>query len=298
MNLEEKYFSQKASPKDIMDYFEINYFKARATHLNEDEHQYLMDTLLLIHERRKTRPSVMQELGLWEKETMWNSLAFNETMLFSVLDYPESIMALYYYAVYKRIPMQSYQEERTYKEIMTQITRMYEGGGFIDAYKLKNPKVMKRMGEKEYICPNIEEFKQIGFELMHSEAIDSNYKHLDEYLRREESKMFAGGDSSLFTWTNLNNKIRCFRKRIGTAREALEQYNIDSDIKRFIANSGMSDLTRVEHNHVLVTFAMEKARHGVPGVELATVGNWKETGKEAAIKEIARSITLNADLLY
>ena len=49
MNLEEKYFSQKASPKDIMDYFEINYFKARATHLNEDEHQYLMDTLLLIH---------------------------------------------------------------------------------------------------------------------------------------------------------------------------------------------------------------------------------------------------------
>jgi hypothetical protein len=297
MNLEEKYFSQKANPKDIMDYFEINYFKARATRLNEDEHQYLMDTLLLIHERRKTQSSVMQELGLWEKETMWNSLAFNETMLFSVLDYPESIMALYYYAVYKRIPMQSYQEERTYKEIMTPIVKMYEGGGFIDVYKLKNPKVIKRMDEKEYICPNIEEFKQIGLELMHSEATDSFYKNLDEYLRLEESKMFAGGESSLFTWTNLNNKIRCFRKRISTARKALEQYKLDSDIKRFIANSGMADLTGVERNHVLVNLVVEKPQ-GVRGVDLATFGNWNETGQEAAIKEIARNITHNADLLY
>jgi len=298
MNQEENYFSQQASPKDIMDYFEINYFKARATHLNEDEHQYLMDTLLLIQERRKIRPSFMRELGLWEKETMWNSLAFNETMLFSVLDYPESIMALYYYAVYKRLPMQSYQEERTYKEIMTPIVKMYEGGGFIDVYKLKNPKVMKRMGEKEYICPNIEKFKQIGLELMHSEATDLIYKNLDEYLRTEESKMFAGGESSLFTWTNLNNKIRCFCKKIGRAREALEQYQKDGDINRFISNSGMVDLTGAERNYVLITFALEKSRHGVPGVELATFGNWNETGKEAAIKEIARSITHNADLLY
>ena len=298
MNQEENYFSQQASPKDIMDYFETNYFKARETHLNEDEHQYLMDTLLLIHERRKIRPSFMRELGLWEKETMWNSLAFNETMLFSVLDYPESIKALYYYAVYKRLPMQSYQEECTYKEIMIPIVKIYQGGGFIDAYKLKNPKVMKSMGEKEYICPNIEEFKQIGLELMDLEATNLIYKNLDEYLRIEESKMFAGGESSLFTWTNLNNKIRCFCKRIGTAREALEQYKLDSDIKRFIANSGMADLTGVARNHVLVMFALEKPRQGAPGVELATFGNWNETGKEAAIKEIARSITHNADLLY
>jgi len=42
----------------------------------------------------------------------------------------------------------------------------------------------------------------------------------------------------------------------------------------------------------------KKARLGIPGVELATSGNANETGKEDAIKQIAREITLNADLLY
>lgn len=298
MKLEKRYFSQKARPKDIMDYFEINYSKARETHLDEDEHQYLIDTLLLVFEGKKTIDTPERRLGLWDKETMWKSLAFNETMLFSVLDYPESIMALYLYAVYKRIPMQSYQEEWVYNEIMTPIVKMYEAGAFIDAYRIKNPKVMKRMGEKEYIFPNIEEKKRIGLELMHSEARNMIYKRFDEYLREEEFKILAGGESSLFTWTNLNNKIRCFCKKIDRAREALEQYEKDGDIERFIANSGIVDLTRVEHNYVLVTFALEKARHGVPGVELATSGNWNETGKEAAIKHIASRITRNADLLY
>jgi len=298
MKLEKRYFSQKARPKDIIGYLETNYFKARQTHLNEDEHQYLIDTLLLIHERRKTLPSPMRELGLWEKETMWNSLAFNETMLFSVLDYPASIRALSLYAVYKRIPMQSYQYEEEYDKTMTPIVKMYEAGVFTDVYEVKNPKVMKGMGEKEYIFPNIEELKQIGLELMDEEATNMFYKRFGEYLRKEEFKMLAGGESSLFTWTNLNNKIRCFCKKIDRAREALEQYQKDGDIERFIANSGMVDLTSVQQKYVLETFVLEKVRLGLLGVELATSGNWNETGKEDAIKQIAREITLNADLLY
>lgn len=298
MKLEKRYFSQKARPKDIIEHFELNYFKARQTHLNEDEHQYLIDTLLLVFEGKKTLPSPMRELGLWDKETMWNSLAFNETMLFSVLNYPESIRALSLYAVYKRIPMQSYQYEEEYDKIMTPIVKMYEAGAFIDVYKIKNPKVMKGMGEKEYIFPNIEELKKIGLELMRGEALNLVYKRFGEYLRKEEFKTFAGGEPSLFTWTNLNNKIRCFCKKLGRAREALEQYQKDSDIERFIANSGMVDLTDIQHNYVLETFVLEKARLGLPGVELATFGNWNETGKEDATKQIAREITLNADLLY
>lgn len=298
MKLEERYFSPKARPKDVIEYFESNYSKARQTHSNEDEHQYLVDTLLLIHERRKTLPSPMRELGLWEKETMWHSLAFNETMLFSVLNYPESVRALSLYAVYKRIPLQSYQYEGKYDRIMTPIVKMYEAGTFIDVYEVKNQKVMKRMDEKEYMFPNTEELKQIGTELMDQEATNMFYKRLGEYLRKEEFKMLAGGKLSLFTWTNLNNKIRCFCKKIDRAREALEQYQKDEDIERFIANSGMVDLTGVQHNYVLRTFVLEKAPHSVPGVELATWGNWNESGKEAAIKEIAREIALNADLLY
>lgn len=299
MKLEERYFSQKARPKDIMEYFTINYLKARELHhFDEDEHRYLIDTLLFIHEKMGTLPSFMRDLGLWEKEAMWHSLAFNETMLFSVLDYPASIRALSLYAVYKRIPMQSYQYEEVYDKTMTPIVQMYEAGTFIDVYKVKNPKVMKETSEIEYFCPNIEDLKQIGLELMRSEANNLIYRRLDEYLLKEESKKFVGGKPSLFTRTNLNNKIRCFCKKLARAREALEQYQKDGDIERFIANSGMTDLTRVHQNYVLATFACEKARGGVPGVELTTSGNWNETGKEAAIKDIARRITLNADLLY
>ncbi len=299
MRLEEKYFSQKARPKDIMEYFEINYLKSCELHnFNEDEHKYLIDTLLFIHEKRKALPSFMRELGLWEKEAMWHSLAFNETMLFSVLDYPASIRALSLYAVYKRRPMQSYQYEEVYDTIMTRIMQMYEAGTFIDVYKAKNPKVMKETNEIEYLCPNMEDLKQIGRELMRSEADNLIYRRLDEYLLNEDYKTFAGGKPSLFTWTNLNNKIRCFCKKLDRAREALEQYQKDGDIERFIANSGMVDLTRVHQNYVLETFACEKSRLGAPGVELATFGNWNESGKEAAIKDIARRLTLNADLLY
>ena len=94
------------------------------------------------------------------------------------------------------------------------------------------------------------------------------------------------------------NKIRCFFKNIARARKALEQYEKDGNIKRFIANSGMVDLIDIQLRYVLETFFFEKAPHGIPGVKLATSGNWNETGKEDAIKQIAREITLNADLLY
>lgn len=296
MKLEKRYFSQEARPKDIMECFKIKYLKSRELHhSDEDEHQYLMDTLLLVFEGQKTLDTPERRLGLWEKEAMWHSLAFNETMLFSVLDYPASIRALSLYAVYKRIPMQSYQYEEVYDTIMTPIVQMYEAGTFIDVYKVKNPKVMKETSEIEYFCPNIEDLKQVGLELIRSEAINLIYRRLNEYLLNKE---FVGGKPSLFTWTNLNNKIRCFRKKLASAREALEQYQKDGDIERFIANSGMTDLTLVPQKHVLETFACEKAPGVVPGVELATYGNWNETGEEAAIKDIARDITLDADLLY
>jgi hypothetical protein len=298
MKLEERYFSRKARPKDIIGYFEINYHKSRDLHyLDEDEHRYLIDTLLFIHEKR-TLPSFMWELGLGEKEAMWRSLAFNETMLFSVLDYPASIRALSLYAVYKRIPMQSHQYEEVYDTIMTPIVQMYEAGKFIDVYKTKNPRVMKDTNKTEYFCPNIEDLKQMGLELIRSEAINLIYRRLNEYLNKEEYVISVGGKPSLFTWTNLNNKIRCFCKKLASAKEALEQYQKDGDIESFMANSGMVDLPGVYQKHVLETFACEKALGGIPGVELATSGNWNETGEEAAIKDIARRITLNADLLY
>jgi hypothetical protein len=269
--------------------------------LNQDEHQYLIDTLLLAIEGTKPLDAAERRLGLWDKETMWKSLAFNETLLFSVLDYPISIKAMSLYAVYKIIPMQSYKYEEEFRTIMKATAKTCEDKTFLDIYKTKNSRVFQETNEKEYyLPPNKEEYERIGRELIHQEALDHVYKGLGEYLRKERDKMLDGGDPSLFTWTNLHNKIRCFCKKLGRAREALEQYQKDSDIKRFISNSGMADLNDIQHNHVLVTLFLEKAHgiHGIHGMELATFGNGNETGKEGAIKQIAREITLNADSLY
>jgi len=59
-----RYYSRKVRPKDIIKCFEINYSKARYAELNEDEHQYLENTLLLIVEGKRNIITAEQELGL------------------------------------------------------------------------------------------------------------------------------------------------------------------------------------------------------------------------------------------
>jgi len=277
MKLEKRYFTTKVRPKDIVKYLEINYSKARDTKLNEDEHQYLINTLLLILEEQKKLDTAERRLGLWDKETMWNSLAFNETMLFSVRNYPESIRALSLYAVYKRIPMQSYQYEEEYDRIMTPVVKMYEDGAFIDVYRTKNPKVTKGVRENDLILPNVEEMKEKGFELVESEAIDMPYKRLSEYLHKEENKMLIGDKLSLFTWTNINNKVRCFCSNVDRVREALERY--PDDIEGMMREAGFE--------HYLLPLQQKTA------LETMVVD-----GPDAMAQFIATEITLNADLLY
>jgi len=58
-----KYFSKKARPKDIINYFKMSYSKARDEKLNEDEHKYLADTLLLILEGKKNLDTAERDLG-------------------------------------------------------------------------------------------------------------------------------------------------------------------------------------------------------------------------------------------
>lgn len=272
-----RYFGKKTRPKDIINYFEINYSKARDTQLNEDEHQYLVNTLLLILEGKKNLMTAERELGLWDKGTMWNSLASNETMLFSVLNYPESIRALSLYAIYKRIPMQSHQYKEEYDRIITPVVKMYEDGAFIDVYRTKNPKVTKGLGEKEFVLPNMHEMEEKGFDLLASEAINMPYKRLNEYLDKEMFRYKMLGDKlSLFTWTNINNKIRCFCSKINRVRRALEHYpdNIDDMMRE----AGFEDLLLLQQKMALEEMALG--------------------GPDAMAQFVAQEITLNADLLY
>lgn len=274
-----RYLSTKARPKDIINYFEINYGKARDTQLNEDEHQYLVNTLLLILEGKKNLMTAEREQGLWDKGTMWNSLTFNETMLFSVLDYPESIRALSLYAVYKRIPMQSHEYAEEYNRIITPVVKMHEDGAFTDVYKTKNPKVTKRMGERQFILPNIEEMKEKGLELIESEAINMPYKGLNEYLHKEENKMLIGDRLTLFTWTNINNKIRCFCSEINRVKKALEHYPDDAHVRDMMREAEFEDyLLPLQQKMALEKMAVD--------------------GPDAMAQFVAREITLNADLLY
>lgn len=290
MKLIKKYFNIKPNPKDILKYFEMNYHEARDTQSNADEHQYLANTLLLILEEKKNLDTAERELGLWDKETMWNSLALNETMLFSVLNYPESIRALSLYAVYKRVPTQSYKYGKEYDKIMAPVIEMYENATFIDVYKNMNPIVTKGKSKKEFILPNIEEINQRRFELVHLvrlEATNMFYKQLGEYLDKEtfEYKMESLGyktarnDLSLFTRTNINNKIRCFCSEFNRIKKTLERYPDDAHVRDMVKKAKFEDYL-------------------LPMQQIEALKIKVVSGHDAMAEFVAREITLNADLLY
>jgi len=201
---------------------------------------------------------------------MWNSLAFNETMMFSVLNYQEAIRALSLYAVYKRIPMQSYQYIEEYDRIMTPVVKMYDDGVFINVYKTKNPKVTRMMDQNEFVLPNTQEMNEKGLMLVDLEAIDMPYKRLSEYLNKEMINKL-----SLFTCTNINNKVRCFYSKINQIKKA---FNKDISLEEKMEEAKFSDMTLPEQIMALDILAKD--------------------GVDAMAEFVSREITLNADLLY
>jgi len=264
------YYSKKVKPIDIINYFKMNYSKAREEKLNKDEHQYLVDTFLIILEAKKKLDSDEQDLGLWDKDNMWNLLALNETIMFSVLVCHEAIRALSLYAVYKRIPMQSYQYVDEYDRIMAPVMQMCEDGEFISFYKAKNPKVAKMMNPSKFIFPDTPELYEKGLMLVDLEAIDMPYKRLNEYLNGEKINTL-----SLFTQTNINNKVRCFYSKINQIKKA---FNKDTSLENKMKEAKFNDMTLPEQKMALQILAKD--------------------GVDTMAEFISREITLNADLLY
>lgn len=150
-------FSNKALAEDIIKANERTYWKVRKERLSEEEHFYLATTLLRrfltkLEVTERTLPS-LEKLKLEHEEKQrvekhqLNTIAWNETRLFSVLDPPDSIRALALYIVYKEAPSEAHRYEEEYNRIMGPVMKMEEDGTFMDLYRKKNPNIAKRMDE-------------------------------------------------------------------------------------------------------------------------------------------------------
>jgi len=266
----ERYYSRKANPIDIINFFKMNHSKTREKKLKKDEHQYLVDIFLIILEAKKKLDSNERDLGLWDKDNMWNLLALNETVMFSVLDSPAAIRALSLYAIYKRIPTQSYQYIDEYEKIMKPIIKMCKDGKFANFYKESNPKVSKIIDPDKFVFPDTPEVYEKGLELVDLEAIDIPHKRLNEYLSVEKI-----GALSLFTQTNIYNKVRCFYSKINQIKKA---FNKTTSLENKMQEAKFNDMTLLEQKMALEILA--------------------KNGVDSMAEFISREITLNADLLY
>jgi hypothetical protein len=272
MNLKRKYYSAKVHADDVIQYIKIKYIEARETEPDGDEHQHLAKTLLLVVDGKRNVLSAERELGLWDKRTMWDSLALNETMLFSVLTYPESIRMLCLYGVYKKIPMESFRYKQEFDRTMAPILGIYNNGTFEQIYKTRNSNVLGKMNETALVFPNVQEIMDEGLKLIQMEAFDMPNRNLRSYLDAE----MLSSDLSMFTRTNINNKIRCFCSRVDRVKKALACYpdNIDMMMKE----AKFDDLTLLDQRMALAILAKD--------------------GENTMSRYIAETITLNADLLY
>lgn len=275
--LAKKYFCTKVNPKDISRYVDQNFAAAKDVLPGRNTHEHLARTLILSLEDKFKIDRTAQELGLSEKMTMWNALALNETLLFAVLDYPECVKALSLYAIYKKVPMRSYSFEGMFKSLMQPVIAAYETGEFKRIYETKNPRDITTMLIN---LPRTQEIMKEGLEWLETEALMWPWKSFSKYLS-------AGGAQSLFSWVNINNKIRCFRLNLNQAKNALKRYKWnekeprleDGDsIEAIMEDAGIANLTPLQQKEALES--------------------WAVNGPDAAAEWVAREITLNADNLF
>jgi len=85
------------------------------------------------------------------------------------------------------------------------------------------------------------------------------------------------------------NRVWCYWGYLNKAERALTQYKKDGNIEKFIANSGMAEMTLTQQKYVLENLVMGKVI--VPGLT-------EKAGEYGAISEIGLEITNNVHFLY
>lgn len=135
-------FNTKVMGEEIVDTQVRMYqqFKQSNPHLEEHE--------LLANVWRSRRKALELSISQKTDDETLNQLAFTETHLFSVLDYPNSIRALGLYIVYKERPdiigkHPEFQAELD--RLLKPVFRAQDDGAFLKWYQRKNPKLVARV---------------------------------------------------------------------------------------------------------------------------------------------------------
>jgi hypothetical protein len=137
-------FNTKVMGEEIVDTQVRMYQQLKQSNPRFEEHELLANVWL---SRRQTLERLTGQKT--DHETL-SLLAFTETHLFSVLDYPDSIRALGLYMVYKERPdiIAKHPEfESEYGRLIGPVLRAQEAETFLEWYRRKNPKLAAQMRE-------------------------------------------------------------------------------------------------------------------------------------------------------
>ncbi len=135
-------FNPKLMGEEIVDTQLRTYQQCKRANPDLEEHEVLANVWF---SRRKT---LEQFTGQRTDDQTLSLLAFTETHLFSVLDYPDSVRALGLYMVNKERPdiiAQHPEFETEYGRLVEPVLRAQQDGTFPEWYQRKNPKLAAQM---------------------------------------------------------------------------------------------------------------------------------------------------------
>lgn len=133
-------FQQRIITEKILSVSKQIYDKVKEERPDEDEHFYLATTWL----RRYFSDGRAYQQGDKLSEKELGKMSWTETMQFSVLDPPDSLRALSLYMVYKECPREYLKYIQEYNKLMGPVTKANENGTFIEIYKQKNPRIVRK----------------------------------------------------------------------------------------------------------------------------------------------------------
>ena len=282
MDLKSKYHTGSPSDSDVIEYINANYQRVHSRPTNSDEHRCLVDTLLETIRDSSGFGFAETELGLWDKPAMWESLAFSEALLFSILPHPQSIRALCLFGVHKKVPLESHRHDREFRELMAPVLSMYEMNTFLHYYEAQNPESFKVLSKDRIVLPGVSENIGMGLVLLRHEVANMWYKGLGEYLENERlHQVVASSDFrelSVFTRINIISKLICFYSNLGRLKEVMQSYDCRTNPSEMMERARFSDLTLLQGKKALEILVVE--------------------GCNATAEFIATELTNNASLLY
>ena len=126
----------KNEGEQIIESVEKIYWQLKKDFPDMDEHWYLANTWL---KRYKDT-----EAGKEKGKGLMNSISYQDTFSFSVLDSPKSIRAFAFFLLYKEGLKEAEEHVYEFEEITKELEKYQENNTFFPVYKQKNPKTYEK----------------------------------------------------------------------------------------------------------------------------------------------------------